>query len=206
MPPCSAGGRARGTHGEVHDGSQRAGQIELYCLNEKRELCSGAPGDRRIHRGSPKSHFAPGTSKGTGGEGKVTLSPPRSRKGPKKRRDATRLGEWRLFVWRSLWEARYTFRERRFGGGESPALRGRQRLLLAGAGLGHGCPRPCCAAGAGRGSNACPGGAIASRGCLGPATFRGRDPAACSTRGSGGLRAARFSEKVPAGCDLGNPT
>lgn len=32
------GGRALETHGEVHRGSLRTRQIELYCLNEKREL------------------------------------------------------------------------------------------------------------------------------------------------------------------------
>lgn len=41
----------------------------------KRSCGPGAPGERRVPRGSPKSHFAPGTSEGKGGEGKVTVGP-----------------------------------------------------------------------------------------------------------------------------------
>lgn len=76
-----------------------------------------------------------------------------------------------------LVEARYTFREHRFGDEESFALKGWPRLLMARAGVGHGWPRPDRAAEAGRGWGARPGGASASWGCLGLGVFRAWDPA-----------------------------
>lgn len=88
----------------------------------------------------PKVPLCAGDFKRDRREEEVTLSPPRSRKGPKKRRAATRLGEWRLFVRRPFGEARYTFRERRFG--ESPALRGRQRLPWPAPAWGAGTGEP----------------------------------------------------------------